>query len=95
MVNKRLSTILNDKIKLCEKTWDPWIKYLTGDICYISHDVFLDQAGGTIFPDFSLSLCYFIVTIYCYFNAQRCTQEITDLDPGAIAYHMLENGFPL
>lgn len=29
LINENLSAILNDKMKRFEKTWDPWIKYLS------------------------------------------------------------------
>lgn len=29
MINERISATLNDKVKLFEKTWDSWSKYLT------------------------------------------------------------------
>lgn len=31
MINERLSTNENDNLKLFEKTWDPWIKYIMGE----------------------------------------------------------------
>lgn len=72
MINEHMSAILKDKMRMFEKVWDPWVKYLTRDPRFIPDTgsfrmVGLGVWGHTLLSILTFPLSSFSLLCLCYF----------------------------